>query len=273
MVKVEVMAFSGYRDAPASSEATLWYGPFPFRIVPTLLALAFAFGLTLLAVNEEKNVLRGLECTRPGRCLVQRGSDLFGVRDAETLDVARITRAEVRRSSGKNPSDHLYLVDDRGQDVHLTSGSSASELLPAIQPFFSDARLTELSIHRDPDLGDRLFFTASVCVALAVAGLSFLRAARRAGYYRVSIEPSHVRVERMVFGVPRFSRTVSLDVVRSVDVQIGSASTARVVLGTSEGPDFPITPRFMPGGVVHRDLADRLRDELRLPHTVSRFDT
>lgn len=254
----------GYRDPPPPPEATLWYGPFPFRIWPALILLAISFVLMLIAIDEDRHALRSLECTRPGRCVVRRGSDFWGVRDAETFDSERIVRAQGRRKGGKNPSYSLFLVDDRGQDIRLTGGSEAEALLPAIEPFFSDWSRTTLSVHRDRNLGDQIFFATGVTGTLLAALVLFARAARRAGRYRVSIEPQQVRVERMVLGVPRFPRSVPIERIHAVHIELGPGGTARVVLGTREGSDFAIVQRFMPGGIVHGELADRLRDELRL---------
>lgn len=254
----------GYRDAHGLRETTLWYRPFRARRWPPLVALMFAAFFTLPALEEERGVLRELECTRPGRCLVRRGSDLWGVRDAETFDTARVVRAELRRTSGKNPTDLLVFVDDRGEDTVLTRGDAARELAPAVREFFAEPTRDTLSLKHDVNLGGRLAFGLAICVALGAAIALFVRDARRAGHYRVSLEPGEVRVERTVFGVPRFARRFPLGLVSAVHVQRGDGSTARVVLETSEGEDFAIVERFSPDGPAHEALAEQLREALRL---------
>lgn len=253
-----------YREGTAPFEATLWYGPFPYRLGPTLLLLALAVLIALVGLDEERTTIRGVECTRPGPCMVRRGADWLGVRDAETFDASRIDRAELRRTKGKNPRSVLYLVDDRGEDIPLTEGSNAGALFPLVQPFFADPSRPSLSAHVDFDLGGRAFFVLAVTGLLFAALLAQVHAARRAGHYRITIEGGGLRVERMILGRPSRARVVRCDLIASVDVARGPNLTARVVLGTREGPDVPLTERFLPPSVVHEELAQQLRDGLKL---------
>jgi len=249
---------------PASDEATLWYGPWPLRIGPALGALGLAVGILLLGSSEERQHLHSIRCSRPGICQVRRGTSLVGVTEAERFDASSIVRAELARTKSKSPVTQLRLLDRQGESRVLAEGLAATQLLPKVQPFFDDTSPSTLALTNEHTPVLRGALALVVAIALGVAAALLVRAARRSGTFRITIESGHLHVARMRFGRPVGERSVPLALISSLELQSGPRADARIMLHTSEGPDFPITDRPLPASAQHAELVEALRDRLRL---------
>ncbi len=265
-----------YRDAKPAADATFWYGPFEAGWWRLLASLALLLVGVMATIDLETSGFLGLECQRPGQCVVTRGGAFLGGHAAETFAVDSVEGAKVRRTTDKHPHDVLVLVVRGRGDFDLFTGSRVQGELPRVQAYFAGAGPT-LSV-----AGDSHPEMTVLCVAVSVAGAGFaalflVLGVRASVRYRVSIVAARgvLHIERLVGGVPRDPREVPL--ANIVDVAIEGAEgqgdrgdgarmrPARVVLCTREGLDVPICEHFLKGASAHRTLAEDLRLALRLP--------
>lgn len=258
----------GYREPAPRLDSTLWYGPFPARWWPVVVSLLAALVLGLITLDGERTTLRSIECTRRGRCTVTRGSDWIGPR-AETFDAEHFDRVEVRRTTGKNPTQGLWLVSTAGDDYVLLRGPDSVPVAAQIKPFFEARSADSLSFEASSSDSDRVVPVGLVLLALLSAMYFARSSVQRSGRYRISIlrEQDVLRVERAsVFGWRRI-REVTLAHVVGVFVDKGPEGTARVVLETSEGSDVPLTRNYLGEAPGHEYTRQELLAELTLPRS------
>ncbi|WP_146647070.1 hypothetical protein [Labilithrix luteola] len=217
-------------------------------------------------------MFRGLECTRPGTCVVWRGSDRHGKWRERTFDTASIERAQYRRTVGKSPRDQLLLIDHDDSSEVLFEGPAVAQWRGAIERYFAERDETTLLARVDPDPMDIVPLSAMVLVSLLTALVFTWHAFQARARFRIQILYAQgvVRLERMFFSRSMSVRDVPIEEIASVTIERGSwnaryGHNERVLLVTKDGLDVPLCARFLRSSSAHATAAAELRDALGRP--------